>query len=106
MILFLRDKNNNTIVDLDCYKSRDGYIDITSTVCIDEYSKLLLSTPEEQRSLLITEFNNISELRGWLWESHFMGRKNTNEEYDQVIEQLRGMFKNVAKKYDLCYVED
>ena len=38
--------------------------------------------------------------------TYFMGKKNTDEEYDNVIEKLRSMLRGVVDKYDLCYVED
>ena len=79
MIFFLRDKNNNTILDVNCYK-KDGYIELCSVVCIDTYSKLLLESPEEERGQIIVEFDILQELRGWLWEKYFMGRKNTDDE--------------------------
>lgn len=105
MILFLRDKNNNTIVDTECY-TKDGYVEISSGVCIDYYSKFLLESDEALRDEIIAEFDALQELRGWLWESYFMGRKNTDKEYDDVIEALRVIFRNLARKYDLGFVED
>ena len=75
-------------------------------VCVEPYSKLLLSQPEEEREELIYTFDALQELRGWLWESYFMGRKNTSSEYDNVLGELRTMLKKVAKRYDLMYVED
>ena len=109
MIMFLRNDQNETILDVDCYIKREceaEFVEINSFVCIDAYSKLLLGTPEEYREELITTFDFLQELRGWLWENFFMNKKNTGEHYDAVIEELRSLIKGIAKKWELCYVED
>jgi len=122
MILFIRDKKNNTILDAELTikwhednkkdnkkenKNPDNYyVELSSLVCIEPYSRLLLSTPEEEREEIIATFDALQELRGWLWESYFMNKKNTSDEYDNVLKELRTMLKGVAEKYDLYYVED
>ena len=110
MTLFLRDKNNNSIVDIDFYKKsgeRGDYLELSSGIIIKHYSNFLLNNLERQDEIIET-FDNISELRGWLWEVHFLGRQNTadSQEYDEVLEALRAMLKTVANKFNLCYVED
>jgi len=107
MILFLRDKNNNTIVDIECYvKNDDGaYIELYSSIDIHRYSFFLLEN-QDRKSEIITDFSDIDELRGWLWERYFMGTKNDPEKYYEVIEILRKLLKAVAEKYKLSYVED
>ena len=117
MTLFLRDKKNNTIVDVDCYvKTEEGkkFVEINSTVCIGPYSLLLLQAVAKGKSLgdprhmpqFVETFNELQELRGWLWESYFMGGKNDPEKYNDVLENVRKILKAVAMKYDLGYVED
>jgi hypothetical protein len=105
MVLFLRNKNNETILDADFYE-KDGYLDINPVVCIEPYSKFLLSRPEEERDGIITRFDDLQELRGWLWESYFGGRQNTSDEYKKVLTALRSHLKDIADKYELIYVED
>jgi len=109
MILFLRDKHNNSIVDLDCYVTTGDndyrYIELSVTVDIMYYSILLLGNLFRKEQV-IKDFSDIQELRGWLWESYFMGDKNDPDKYDDVIAKLREMLKSVAEKYDLNYVED
>lgn len=113
MILYIRNKKNETIVDVELSIvppeekfNYPAYIELSSSVMVSPYSKLLLSLTEEDRQQAIDIFDNIQELRGWLWESYFMGRKNDPEEYKTVLEELRGVLKGVCKKYNLCYVED
>ncbi len=71
MTLFLRDKNNITLVDIDLYiKTEDDhkYVEISSTIDITTYSRFLLNTPEKFRAKVIMYFASLSELRGWMWE--------------------------------------
>jgi len=109
MILFLRDQNNDTILDVECYvTSEEGsskYVELHSAVCIAPYSKFLLANPDKQDAI-ISHFDELSELRGWLWESFFMGGTNDPEKYDEVIKILRAVLKGVAEEYELGYVED
>ena len=109
MVLYIRNKKNDTIVDIECYvKTEDDhkFVELGSTVCIEPYSKFLLESPKEKHAEIMRVFDFLQELRGWLWEGYFCGRKNNHEEYDEVIEQLRTIVKGAAGKYDLCYVED
>lgn len=106
MTLFLRDKDNKTLADISLYKASDGYIELSSSVIIDNYSNFLLNAEEEKRNDIITYFDVISELRGWLWEKYFMGRKNTFDEYDNVVKELRKILDTIAKETGLHRVED
>jgi len=111
MILFLRDQNNNTIVDLECWvkTAEDNkdykYIELSVTVDIFYYSVFLLTNPDKQ-SEIIRDFSDIQELRGWLWEVYFNGQRSDPDKYADVLAKLREMLKTVANKYDLSYVED
>lgn len=105
MTLFLRDKNNITILDMELW-IKDNYIELSSTVIIDEYSKLLLNTPEEKREDFIKYFDFLSELRGWLWESYFMGKQNTKDKFDDVLSEVRKILDNIAVETGLHRIED
>ena len=109
MTLFLRDKKRRSIVDCECYikKEDDDYrfIEISVTIDITAYSELLLSKPELTPDI-IYDFTELSELRGWLWESYFMGDDNDPEKLSDVLRILRELFNKIADKYDLYYVED
>lgn len=97
-----------TIAEVECYvKSEDGsqYIELQASVDIPAYSNLLL-TNLERSDEIIADFAGISELRGWLWESYFMGKQNDPEKYNDVIKILRTHFENIMRKYNLMYVED
>ncbi len=118
MTIFLRTKNNDTIIDCEILKHIDeigkGYVEIHSGVCVIPYTGTVLTIMEEDHPKIrydkIAEFaldiDTLSELRGWLWETYFMAKKNTVDEYDNVLNEVRKMFKAIADKYDLCVVED
>jgi len=108
MTLFLRNEKNETILDIDLYEKED-YIELNSTVCIEPYSKLLLevfSEDSKKAAKLIKKFDELQELRGWLWEVYFLGGKNTNKEFYNVLKAVKEMLKKVADEYNLYYVED
>lgn len=109
MILFLRSKNNRTIVDIECFvkKEEEGkeFIELHSSIIINEYSMFLLDHLDKATEI-IRDFDALSELRGWLWERYFMGGDNDPKEYNNVIKALQEILKSVAEKYDLYYVED
>lgn len=109
MILFLRNQDNNTIVDLECYVDRGDndyrFVELSVTVDIMYYSLFLLENLDKKEEIIST-FSDIQELRSWLWEVYFMGGDNDPDKYDDVIKELRKMLKRVAEKFDLAYVED
>lgn len=105
MTLFLRDKNNQTVLDVDFYKN-EGALELSAVVCIIPYSRLLLSLDSNMQYEAMVYFEALQELRGWLWETWFMGRRNTADEYDAVLKDLREQLKDVAQKYGLWYTED
>ena len=110
MILYLRDEKNRTILDLELYvKTEDdrSFVELASSIDIKNYSLFLLNEKHPLRqSQIIRDFDELSELRGWLWESYFMVKKNTKEEYDNVLEEVRKIIKKVADRHSLYYVED
>lgn len=108
MILFLRNKKRQSIVDIDCYvKTEDGcrFVELHSSVIIDTYSKFLLENLD-RKDEIIKDFSEIDELRGWLWENYFMGGDNDPEKYTDIIGILRNDLNKIGIKYHLTYVED
>ncbi len=108
MTLFLRNNKNQSIVDLEIWvKTEDNhsFIELQSAVIIETYSKFLLKNLDRKIEI-IEDFSNLEELRGWLWESYFMGGNNDPKKYPEVLLILRTLFKEIAEKYDLTYIED
>ena len=78
-------------------------------VCIEPYSDLLIDTysyDSNKVSELIETFDDLQELRGWLWEVYFMDNKNTIDKYDDVVNDINERLKEVAIKYDLFLMKD
>ena len=108
MILFLRNDKRESIVDIECFvKTEDErkFVEIHASVIIEPYSRFLLENLDKKDEI-IAEFSQIDELRGWLWESYFMGGDNDPKEYDNIIKLLQEGLKEIAEKYKLSYVED
>jgi len=108
MILFLRNEKRESIVDVECFvKTEDDrkFVEINASVIIRPYSEFLLENLDKKDEI-IEDFENIDDLRGWLWESYFMGGDNDPEEYDNIIKLLQEGLKEIGQKYKLSYVED
>ena len=109
MTLFLRDNNNVTYADIECWikcEDEQTYVEISSSISIKEYSLLLLKTKGEKRISLISDFEILSELRGWLWERIFMSKRNTAKEFDSVLGMLREILDYIGERHGLHRVED
>lgn len=109
MILFLRNKKNESIVDIEIYvkKTESGgsdYVELHSVVAIEYYSEFLLQNID-RKDEIISDFSELDELRGWLWES-FLSNDNTGKEYNKVVDAVSDRLKEIGKKYDLFYVTD
>lgn len=91
MTHFLR-INGKTIVDVEATKD-----DISSVVCIGEYSRLLLSV-ENSRDDVIRDFDDLQELRGE-WHEVIKRAKNPDE-------FARERLLEIAQRYNLQYVTD
>lgn len=108
MTLYIRDKQKRSIVDLELYVKKDGersYIELDAAVIITPYSELLLANLE-RKDEVIDAFETISELRGWLWETFFLGEENDPTKFDEVVAVVRVFLKDIATSFDLYYVED
>ena len=107
MVLFIRNNHDNSIVDLEIYEAGNdnSYIELYPEILIGTYSKFLLENIDRSEEI-IRDFDEINELRGWLWEYYFMGRQNTAKEFNIVLELVRNKLKEIANKYNLYYVED
>lgn len=106
MTLFLRDGFNNTLLDMEVFR-KDNYVDISSSVDINNYSGFLLMADEDKREEIIEYFDFLSEIRGWLWESYFMCvRENTIKEYDNVLDEVRKILDEIGERLGLHRVED
>ena len=79
MTLFLRNEKNETILDLEVWvKTEDSYsfVELSSSIDINNYSLMLIKNTDKEKQIeMISDFDELSELRGWLWEVFFMVKK-------------------------------
>lgn len=101
MTLFLRNKRNQTVLDLELWEQQ-GMVDLSSVVVIDTYSEFLLENLERSAEV-VADFKELSELRGWLFE-RFAYEKRRN--FDEVLAALKSILTTVAKKYGLIFEID
>lgn len=109
MVLYLRDKDRKTYVDVEIYvkKREDGsgdYVELHSAVILNNYSQLLLSNLERSQEI-ISDFSELDELRGWLWENFLMSN-NTGKEYHRVIDAVAEIMTKIGEKYSLFVIQD
>jgi len=108
MTLYLRNTKGKNLLDLEVWvKTEDGYsfVELRSVVDIKHYSELLLNNIPKKNKI-IHDFDNLSELRGWLWERYFMTGENDGSQIDDVIDKLKTILNKVAKDYDLALIQD
>lgn len=111
MTLYLRNDKNDSILEIELWVDIEDplyeHIDISCSIYIKEYSLMLLNTKDINKQLeMIYDFDELSEIRGWLHEVFFMVKKNTRDEYNSVLDELRNILKKVGDKYDLHLIED
>jgi len=108
MTLYLRNEKGDNLLDLEVWvKTENGYsfVELSSSIDIPSYSYLLLDNLKKKNKI-IHDFDNLSELRGWLWERYFMTSKNDGTQIDNVIDKLKIILTKVAKDYNLVLIED
>ena len=100
MTHYLRNSANETIVDVEA--TRD---DLSCVVCIDTYSRMLLSLPEDRREQFIEDMNSTQEIRGYYFERVIVPGlcKNTAKGIDGFV---HGFLRCIADSWDLAYVTD
>lgn len=113
MILYLRNDKNRTVFEVEIwvktvYEPKDlkySFVELSAVVNITNYSNLLLENLN-RKNKVIDDFDNLSELRGWLWERYFMTGKNDGSQLNDVIEKVEVILTKVAKDYDLNLITD
>jgi hypothetical protein len=104
MTLYLRDKNNNTIVDIELSKGKE-FVDIRVAIDIKQYSNLLLNNLD-RKGEVIGMFDSISNLRGWLWEDYTPRYGNKPSSYKDIKALVMESLTDTARMYGLTVVED
>lgn len=104
MIHFIRDRANRTIVDVEVFRDEQGYVELSSTIMIEPYSKFLIENLEDDLRIM-NDFSKIQELRGWLWDTVKQGQVD-EPTLEDVNTAVANILKVVADEYELHYVVD
>jgi hypothetical protein len=102
MIIYLRNEEGLTLVDVEITKSMGdpnnpedkGHVDLQSVVMIDTYTDLLLKNLQAA-SVLKFIFQELQELRSWIW-GYFLENNNEANEYDNVVKEVRRILSDSA----------
>ena len=107
MIWYLRNQKNETLFEVEVWINRIDdwqFVEVSPAINIQNYSHMLLKS--KQQFELIEDFDELEELRGWLWEVFFVGKKNDVKYYDQAVEAIGHKLKWIADKYNLLLIQD
>jgi hypothetical protein len=110
MVFFLRDNNNNTIIETECWvDSRDDkseFIELRSSVNLMNYSLHLLSLKDGQHARFVALVSDIDELSDWMWGKYFSDKKNDGSHMDEVLKKVRTLYTLASELIDLKLVTD
>lgn len=109
MTLYLRDEKGGNIFDIEVWVKTENefsFVEISSSIDVNAYTTNLLKYQNERQVEYINSMAELSEIRGWLWESYFMVKKNTQEEYNNVVAELKTILQGIADRFKLTIVED
>lgn len=105
MILYLRNENNETVVDMEIFTNSDDITDVICTVMIKPYTEILLKDKYTNKEKVANDFDKISEIRSWFWESYMLG-KNQPVDPGSVINAIKKYLEPFRLEYSLYYVTD
>lgn len=101
MVLYLRNEKRQNLVDIEIYQKED-YVELRSVVIIEPYSQLLLK--QENKEQVISDFEFLSELRGWFWENYC--EKVDKVILADVVKEVKKILSEIGSRYELFVVED
>ena len=90
---FLRTGKNDTVVEVDASKN-----DLSSTVVISEFGRLLLDAELSKQEEMIEDFDALQELRGEFHE--------TPHQQETPDGLARRRLREIGDKYGIFYVTD
>ena len=113
MTIYLKNDRGDVLFECEYWiKTVEGiehnkFLEISTGINILHYSQLLVdSIPSQNHMQVINNFTTLNDLRGWLWESWFMGRKNDPNEYNEVYSALRNIIDGAANDLGLYVTID
>lgn len=103
MTIYLRTPENDTLVDITVFQN-GNHPDIRSDVIIKNYSKFLLEN-HYRRHEIIKVFDDLNELRGWLFEV-YLPLENKDATKEDVIRRVKLILKDISNNFKLNVVTD
>lgn len=106
MVIFLRTPDNKTLVDISVFGGENP--DLSSVVVIGNYSRFLLEYCVLHGGSAVTDlinlFDDLQEMRGWLFEKYLVENKNADQR--EIEEKVIEILKPITEEYDLVIVTD
>jgi hypothetical protein len=105
-MFYLKNKKDRTVVNIEIYFDQrcngDKFVEVACKINIKEYSDLLLSNIKKRKKT-IDDFGLLDEIRGWLWERHFINGENYGSEtqMSDAKDKLIIVLTKIAKDYKL-----
>jgi hypothetical protein len=104
MTIYLRNEQNNSLLDLEVWKTKDNQFEVRAGIPIAAYSELLLSSPKEDQDYIIEAFEDLDNLRAWYWER--FNEMNPGHTFKQLTEAIMEILKPIAERLKLYIVTD
>lgn len=103
MTLFLRDENNDNLVDIEVYRGENG-LDCSSVVDVEYFArKLEQYKSDEMKETFIGTMKYFQEIREMF---HHKKKNDSQKELMVLTNVIREQMIEAAKMFDLYYVED
>lgn len=104
MTIYLRNEQNNSLLDLEVWRTEEGHYEVKGGVPIREYSKLLLAN-QDKAQLVIDIFNDLDNIHGWYWERY--NEHNRGHSMHDLLQEIRTVFlEPLCKQFNLSIVID
>ena len=99
MVHYLRTSHGRTIIECETSEK-----DLSSSVNVQEYSRMLLNLSEANKSYaksFLEEISDLSEIRGSWWEM-----AEDSGKWKSIDDFVSNQFKEIASKWGLNYITD
>lgn len=103
MTLFLRTQENKSLIEIEVFE-KDDHIDLSAAIYLQNYSEWLLSNNLDVQKQIIEDFDDLMEIRGWLWEQQEIENEPVN--FEKIRKAVQKWMEEIRDRYGLYYVED
>ena len=116
MLILLQNHDKKIIIGFEFFidalhdEHNHRFLELRAIPHLLNYSKFLLDLPAQAQIKFASDIYEISEIRGWLFNTYEHGgtqrNGDINRQYEEVLSLLRKKLKRVAQEWDLIYTED